>query len=623
MKRYLFLIFIFQCCSFTYTFGLDSLKKFQSEPLEVTAYKNIPTGETTIYGTDYNSDFLTRNGNFLIRRGMNFTQDIYSDGFRRGDIKVTIDGEQYHTACPNRMDSPASRINPLEMESVEITKSSSQQGAGLYGKIDYHRKSYDENFRLGAYLSGNTMAQQDVDASASISAYKQGLIIRYSGGNPYVDGNGNSFKDLYNYKDNFTYNNLSLSFRGESRDFYYGVSYNSLNDLSFPYLQMDEISSKVLSGFFSFKEHKLYYNHTDHLMDNTFRNSPMFMSSEAKNTTIGLIGKFYEFTFRNWDADNRISSMQGEMPLELRNNMLPDINQIYAGVNYDYDINSIKISGRLSSVYFSIGNKDVMDFYSTLYPDAKDNRIFMTGGLNVMYSTDISQDIRFAANAEAALESPEAEQLFISVRRLMKSPNWSGNPTLAQPVKFGIRSIFDSDYFRLEGFYNHINNYVYINSTMIGDKPYQTFDNIDALIAGVNLAVKYQFFESSLSYVYGENLSSKTSLSEIVPLSIANKITFPEFYGVKTWISHKYENVQFRVDNTLNEIPTEAWNSFGVGLMFNLNSFWIRLDIDNLLDHRYSRYLSFARNPFSSGNRVFEPGRTLRLSLIFDKLFGE
>jgi iron complex outermembrane receptor protein len=623
MKRYVIFIILLQCCALSVIFGKDSLKTFQSEPLEVTAFKNIPTAEIMIYGTDYNSDFLNRNGNSLIRRGMNYTQDVYSDGFRRGDIKVTIDGEQYHTACPNRMDSPASRINPLEMESVEISKSSSLQGSGLYGKIDYHRRTYDDNFRLGAFLSGNTMAQQDIDASTSVSAYNQGLIIRYSTGNPYSDGSGASFKDLYNYKDDFVYNNISLSYRGKLNEFKYGVSYNSLSDLSFPYLQMDEISSNVLSGFFSYKEHKVYFNHTDHLMDNTLRNSPMFMSTDAKNTTIGLIGQYYEINFRNWNADNQISSMQGEMPMEVSNNMLPDINQIYVGLNYDYEFNPIKVTGRLSSAHISIGNNDVMNFYTALYPDSKESRFFVTGALNVMYSTDINKDIRFAANAEAALESPEAEQLFISVRRLMKSPNWSGNPILEQPLKFGFRSTFNSELFRLEGFYNYVNNYVYINSVMIGDKPYQTFDNINALIAGFNFAVKYSIFESSLSFVYGENLSSKTALSEIVPLSITNKITIPDFYGVKSWIVHKYENVQFRVDETLREVPTEAWNTLGIGLMYNLNSFWIRLDVDNLFDHKYSRYLSFARNPFSSGNRVFEPGRTIRLSLIYDKLFGD
>lgn len=623
MKRYLLLFIIIQCCALSAAFALDSLKTFQSKPLEVTANKNIPSSEIIIYGTDYNSDFLTRNGNTLIRRGMNYTQDVYSDGFRRGDIKVTIDGEQYHTACPNRMDSPASRINPLEMESVEITKSSTQQGSGIYGKIDYHRKSYDDKLRLGAYISGNTLAQQDIDASASISALNQGLIIRYSSGSPYSDGSRSSFKDLFNYKDNFTYNNASISFRGELNDFKYGVSYNSLNDLSFPYLQMDEISSNVLSGFISYKENKVYFNHTDHLMDNTLRISPMFMSSDAKNTTIGLIGQFYEITFRNWNADNHISTMQGEMPMEIRNNMLPDINQIYAGINYDYEINPLKISGRLSSAYFSIGNNDVMDFYTALYPDAQDNRVFLTGAINVLYSTDINRVFRFTSNAEVALESPEAEQLFISVRRLMKSPNWSGNPTLNQPVKLGVRSNFDSEFFRVEGFYNYINNYVNINSMMIGDKPYQTYKNINALIAGVNIAVKYLIFESSLSFIYGENLSSKTPLSEIVPLSIANQITLPDFYGVKSWITHKYENVQFRVDENLREISTEAWNTLGFGLMYHVNNFWIRLDLDNLFDHKYSRYLSFARNPFSSGNRIYEPGRTIRLSLIYDKLFGE
>lgn len=604
------------------TVAKDSIRVYQTNVLEIRAIRQIPLFDFKSYGTGYDSDLLKKDGNMLIRRGLNFTQDVYSEGFRRGDIKMTIDGEQYHTACPNRMDSPASRINPLEMQSVEISKFSSQQGAGLYGKIDYHRKQYDDNFRIGAFVTANTISQQDYDASAMLSYLNNGFTIRYSTGMPYRDGSGKSFKELYNYKEDFNYKNISLSFRGNKSDFSYGISFNKLNDLSFPYLQMDEIDSKLFNGYFSYKGNKIYFNYTDHLMDNTLRKSTMFMESHAKNYTLGALGEFYEVYYRNWNADNYMRMQPDNMmPMEITNNMLPDINQLYAGLNYNYDLNPIKLAARLSSIYFSINNKEALELYRRLYSDASDNKFYMTGALNAYYGSELTDFLKMAVSGEIAFDTPEAEQLFINVQRLMKNPNWVGNPTLKQPIRTGIRAVFDTEYLRVEGYLNHVNNFVYINSTILGEKPYQSFENIDALITGVNLQAKILFLESSISFLYGENLHKKTPLAEISPLGVTNKLILPEIYGLKCWITHSYENTQKRVDAYLKESQSEAWNILGLSFIYDFNNFRIRLDAENILDHHYSPYLSFVRNPFSSGNRVYEPGRSLRLTMIYDKIF--
>ena len=67
---------------------------------------------------------------------------------------------------------------------------------------------------------------------------------------------------------------------------------------------MDERFNRVYSAYLSYDKNKLYFNYTDHIMDNELRVSSMLMRTSAKNLTIGAIGEFYEVVYRNWDADN-------------------------------------------------------------------------------------------------------------------------------------------------------------------------------------------------------------------------------------------------------------------------------------------------------------------------------
>jgi len=102
----------------------DTLKNYTLEQIEVSA-KRINLGEANNkISKDNLGNILDKNGFSLIRKGVFFAQDIYADGLKKGDINVVIDGERYHSACPNRMDSPLTRINPLDLESVTLDKSS-------------------------------------------------------------------------------------------------------------------------------------------------------------------------------------------------------------------------------------------------------------------------------------------------------------------------------------------------------------------------------------------------------------------------------------------------------------------------------------------------------------------
>ncbi len=162
-KHFIILFFIF--IKSIYSQNEQDLNTFVLPAIEIVSKKEIPFIEKHFYGTDYNSSIFDKNGFDLVRRGSNFTQDLYVEGFKKGNIKIVVDGERYHNACPNRMDAPSTRLNLIEMSSVDLTKSASTLNSGIYGKVESHRTNLDKPITIKSLVSGNVGAQNDIDAS--------------------------------------------------------------------------------------------------------------------------------------------------------------------------------------------------------------------------------------------------------------------------------------------------------------------------------------------------------------------------------------------------------------------------------------------------------------------------
>ncbi len=597
----------------------DSVKTFYLSQIEIVAKKQINLSDSYKYGTNYNSGIFDKNGFSILRRGTNFTQDIYSEGFKRGDIKVLVDGEQYHNACPNRMDAPSTRVNPLEMQSVNLSKSAALLHTGIYGSINYERADIEERFKLKSFLNGNSGSEQDLDFGTSVEGYKTSAVFRYATGRPYKNGEGKKFNQLYGYKDNFKYNFGNIGLRYQSDNFQTGASFTYSENISFPYLMMDEKYSKVFSGFFDFKGHKAYFNYTVHLMNNSLRTGAGFMETAAKNFTFGLTGSFYEVVYRQWNANNVIKNPM--MNVNISNRLMPDVKQLSAIISESFQLGDLNIAAKGGVQYLSVGEESRLNFYKTLYPKTEKSRFFISAGINVNHSTQLKRDLILLVSAEGAADAPDAEQLYIAVQRPMTNPNLSGNPTLKMPVRTGLRTSINYDFLSLEGYANYVFNYVDVVKRS-ASKNYLTYDNVKALLMGINLSAQLNFFEIYLSYLYGENVTNSVPLAEISPLSITTKLTLPEVYNVDFYITHRYENAQKRVDTNLKETPSAAWNTIGVGAGYSYSGIRFLLEVDNLLNHNYSRHLSYARNPYSSGMRIYDPGRTFRLTFYFDKLFN-
>lgn len=591
----------------------DSTKSYTLTPIEVTAERSVFAEKNLDPSKERLAGIFESNGFSLIRKGVFFAQDIYADGLKRADINVVVDGERYHTACPNRMDSPLTRVNPIELARVDLLKTNGDLLSGLGGVVKFHRKVPTENPSFQTGISGNSGAQKSVDAAFKFEGYSHMATFRYSSGAPYTDADGRSFKELYGYLDNNNYTLAEGSFRGNQKSFGYGGSFTYTEDVSFPYLLMDERLNKVYSAFFSYKMNKAYFNYTDHIMDNALRESKMTMTTAAKNLTVGVVGDFYEFFYRKWDSDNVfVQRASGNTILE--NHLMPNTQTLSGAFQKSFSFNKFRLSGRLGVVNQSMDDKEIEILYYE--QAAKFNRWFPIFGINFDYTNSIDNSVGYGFIVEAAGEAPDLEELYISVNKPMAKPNWRGNPNLDQTFRGGLRGMIAYENLSLDVYYSQIWNYVNLTK-ILEEKPIQTYDNIDARLIGANFSFTSEYADLNFSYTYGENLTDDSPLSEIRPFESTLTLRSPKFWELTLFANVTYEAEQTRVDVMLNESITSAWYKADIGIRYELDYLKINLMVENVTNQLFYKHLSYLRNPFASGADVFEPGRNVYLSFTY------
>lgn len=616
MKKFTAAFFILiSFVNLSYSQNQDSSNTYKLKEIIVSGKKvTIDQSEFPVEKENL-ADVLKAGGVEIIRKGVFLAQDIYADGLKRGDYTITVDGERYHNACPMRMDAPVTRINPVEVKSVEIVKSSSNLQSGLGGAIEINRSLPAENLGISGTLTQIAGKSKETDFSLMAEKLHQRISLRYVRGLPYKTGNNKSFKDLYGYRDNKEFRFGEGSFYGISGNFKYTGSIMYSENVSFPYLQMDEIKSVVYNSSVSLREYKIYFNYTSHLMNNSLRVSSMAMETDAKNLTAGFVSDFFEAYYRHWDADNHIDMPTG---MSIKNHLLPEINMYSANIFKKTDFAGINLSGKAGITYYNLGDKSAVDFYKRIHPGAEGNRIFPTGGISVSKTGLLANSLSMSAMIDFAAEAPEAEALFVNVKRMTGKPYWSGNPELKQPLRTTLRTNLSIPYAGIDLFGSYIFNYVYLASSSNGTQKYQTFGNVNAMILGVNFRIKYGLFESVTTYTYGENRSNNNPLMEIEPLHISNRLNSPKIFNMKFYIRHTYENAQKRIDESFNEFAGSAWNKIDLGMSYGLSNILIGLDAENILNHNILKHLSYVRDPFASGMKVIEPGVSYRLNVRYN-----
>ncbi len=600
----------------------DSLANFWLDPVVVEA-TSLHQGEFDILLDKSNhTEILRQHGFTIIERGPGFASDLYLDGLKRDDIVLRVDGERYPCACPNRMDTPVSRINPLEVCSCEVDKCSCSAGSGLGGAVEFRRVEPEQDLNYQAAVTGSALGGESLDAAFAADWRGYRFTARHAQGGPYEDGAGRDFVELYGdilgFDENHEYSMSEFSIFGGSDRWRQGMSFSQSDDVIFPYLLMDERETEFWSVHSSWHGNKVYLNHTRHLMDNELRNKPMLMVSDADNLTFGVTGEHYEFYYRNWDIQNFFHSPM----MHIDNHMMPDLRLFSATVDHHLrPAKGVELGGRLGLQRQWLGDAERLGFHQELYPDAEDQRWFLPFGIMASVAKPLSESVLGGLQVDLGSEPPHPRDLFISVQKPMGKPWWSGNPELKAPVRGTIRARLTTPAGKFEVYGTQIWDYASLMKTTIpagmGTRAYMSFENIEARLAGVNFSLDRRYFGLRAAYTIGKNITESRPLAEVQPFTLETTLKAPRWRGLGLWLRHIYTDAQTRVDASLSETATPDWRRLDLGLSWKGERLAANLEIENLTGEEYSQHLSYQRDPFAAKTRVMAPGLQLRLAFSY------
>jgi len=591
----------------------DSIPFFWHDPIVVLGTRLRLGEQEFVLDKSNQTDILRHIGFDLINKGTAFTSDLYREGFKRDDIVVRIDGERYPCACPNRMDTAISRINPLELASCRADHSSCGVAAGIGGSVEFKREVPAQETRIRGVVSGSRGGGQTCDTALAADHSGYRITGRYATGEPYEDASGRDFATLYGYEQNSDFRLLELSVFGGRSRWRQGMTYSQTRDLLFPYLRMDERETRFWAAHINRDDHTLYLNHTNHRMDNALRVSNLTMVSDATNTTVGLAGPSYELYYRHWDIQNFLESPTARVD----NHLIGDLHLMSA--RYEKRLrfpSGVELAGRIGLQNQRLGDSTRLEFHRVLYDEAKSSRWFLPFSGLASYARPLGKTITGGLLLELASEPPHPRELYIAVQKLGAKPWWSGNPGLQAPIRGSVRGRLMRGPVRLDWQASRIWNGVALLATRADDRAYLSYTNQDLQLVGGSLTLDSRFLTISASYTHGRNLSRDVPLAEIQPLTVQASMRTPRWRHLDGWFRVTYADTQPRVDSALNEKPTPSWTRFDAGLNLQSSGWCLNLEVENLGNELYSEHLSFLRDPFAASVRVQAPGRTVRLVFL-------
>ncbi|SNZ16071.1 TonB-dependent receptor [Hydrogenobacter hydrogenophilus] len=601
-------------------------------------------------------------GIWKIRKG-GIANDVVLRGFYRDNINVLIDDQRVYGACPNRMDPPAFHVDFSEVEKIELIKGPfdiRHQGS-MAGLVHIITKKPERGFHLKLNANAGSFSFINLSPVVSYADDKfyglAGHSYKYS--KPYKDGDGNRFTQYANYKPQFinskafeinTYWTKFGFIPFENHELEIAYTKQDARHVLYPYLLMDAIYDKTDRFNLSYRLNKarfeLYYTKVDHWMDDRYRLSsrmmPWSMATDAKSKTYGgriegELGSFlvgFEAYKRNWDA---VNYMMGNTQY-----IIPDVDTDSLGVYGEYKkklseklrlVAGMRLDSTKTQADSSKANTDLYYAYKNTRSTSKTDT-YPSGNIQIFY--ELSKTTELFAGLGHSVRVPDPQERYFALKRM--TFDWVGNPNLKPSrnteLDLGIKYSTGRLFVKATAFYSYVKDYITvhnqqkINSVMsVMSNMARSYENINAQFFGGELDSRLAitdslFFFGGLSYVQAKkdtkpekNITS-SNVAEIPPLKARLAIRYDRgnYFGeVETVLSA----TQYRVDKDLNEQKTSGYGILNFKVGGNYKGITITAGIDNLLDKKYYDYLSYQRDPFRSGVKVPEPGRTFYVNASY------
>jgi iron complex outermembrane receptor protein len=238
------------------------------------------------------------------------------------------------------------------------------------------------------------------------------------------------------------------------------------------------------------------------------------------------------------------------------------------------------------------------------------------------------------AGVGSSVRLPDPQERYYAVRRA--GTDWVGNPSLPlsrnNEVDLGIN--IRSRWFTLRPtvFYSRLRDLVVVTqrerlaaATAYPNALARSYEAVDARMYGGEVSFSVGLARALLlsggtSYVRGIHFAQqaaglpKSDLAETPPLKARASLR----YGRRLFFSEinaAASAPQNRVDMLLLETRTPGYALLGCDVGMHHSRFSMSVGVDNLLNRYYREHLSFQRDPFRSGVRIPEPGRSVHVNV--------
>lgn len=605
-------------------------------------------------------------GIWKLRKG-GIANDVVVRGLQSRDLNVLIDGQRLHGACPNRMDPAPFHVDFAEVERIEVTSGPfdlRNQGS-LGGLVNIVTKRPAEGWHAVPTLALGSDGFANPSLTASYGSRRGSLL----GGASYrrslaaTAGDGLRLTERANYRpegiDGEAYRVLTGWARAgvapaEGHLIQAAYTWQSADAVLYPYLLMDAIYDDAQrlnatyeagpSGRRPAIKVQGYHARVDHWMTDAYRASASGSRGYSMGTfaatrttggrvdlVAGPITAGAEAFRRRWDARTELAGRQYVPQFSIPDVVADTAGGFVEGRWHAGNRVAIDAGARLDrSRAVADAEKAGTALYLAYKGTARTARTDLFPSARAGLTWSPTGDVRLTAGVGSTVRVPEPTERFFALVRM--GTDWVGHPDLDPTRNTGVdlgvsftragatlaATVWAA---RLAGF------------VAVHDQPRRqavpgvmnararSYANIDARLYGLELVagapVGRRFHVSAdASSTRGTaaprpdlGLTSR-DLAEMPPFRGRLRIRFDDgrlFAGAEAVAAAR----QRRVDRALGEQPTPGYTVVNVQAGMRHGPLAVAAGVSNLLDRFYVEHLSYQRDPYRTGVRVPEPGRTL------------
>jgi iron complex outermembrane receptor protein len=272
-------------------------------------------------------------------------------------------------------------------------------------------------------------------------------------------------------------------------------------------------------------------------------------------------------------------------------------------------------------------------YHATSATTAHDSGV--SGNIKLSWQATASTSLFAGVGSNIRFADPE-ERFFHSDSSM--GNGWVGNPLLTHPrnTEYDLGLTAKKSRYTLSPlfFFSDLSNYITLyaanrQQTVAGvsSTKAQSYANVQAhqwggeltssapIAKGLRADETFAYTRGTKVPQPGNNIFS-SNLFQVPPIRSTLDLRYerPNLYAA---VSAIVTGRQDHVDTDENELRTAGYSTFNLKLGYHTNRIRVEGGVNNLLAREYSDFLSYARNPYTNGVRLPEPGRNFFVNLSY------